>query len=146
MQQGQGAPTCQTGTPKRRRHATRNATGRMMASGPSREEGTAVTHDPACGWLTRFRRCRSRGEEKEATRPERMDESRVKEASCWEGQGEGEEDQPRREPQAENTSKQLALKAPSAWATTWRRPKPPSLGIERSSRGVTGIAEGEGPE
>ena len=40
----------------------------------------------------------SRGEEKEATRPERMDESRVKEASCWEGQGEGEEDQPRREP------------------------------------------------
>ena len=46
-----------------------------------------MTQAPAWGWLTRFRRCLSISEE-------RREESKEKEASCWEVQGSGEEDQP----------------------------------------------------
>ena len=58
------------------------ALGRMRVSGPSTEEGTAVTQAPTCGWLTRFRRCLSRGDGAEAMREDRMEESKEKEASC----------------------------------------------------------------
>ena len=54
----------------------------------------------------------------EAIREERREESKEKEASCWEVHGSGEEDQPNFEPQVEKTSKRLAAKAPSAWRAT----------------------------
>jgi hypothetical protein len=105
-----------------RRQATRKALGRMSVSGPSTEEGTAVTQAQAWGWLTRFRRCLSRGGA-EAISEERREESKEKEASCWEVQGSGEEDQPNLEPQVEKTSKRLAAKAPSEPPDGFRSPR-----------------------
>src|SRR3954469_13350366 len=109
MHIGQEAPLSHTATPTRRRHAIRKALGRMRAS-PSMVEGTAVTQAPACGWLIRFNLCLSRTVEAEETRPARSDLSKEKDDSCWEGEGAGEEDQPRRGPQEENTSERLALR------------------------------------
>src|SRR5690348_15027294 len=63
----QEAPLSHTATPRRRRHAIRKARGRMTAS-PSIVEGTAVTHAPAWGRLTRHNLCFSRGLEAEDSR------------------------------------------------------------------------------
>ena len=61
VQLGQMIPSSKTETPSRRRQAMRKACGRIRASGPSMVEGTAVTHEPAWGWLTLESLCFSRG-------------------------------------------------------------------------------------
>jgi hypothetical protein len=60
MQRGQGTSLGTTGAPSLYAAATRKTCGFMIVSAPSKKDGTAVTHAPACGSVILSRRFLSR--------------------------------------------------------------------------------------
>ena len=65
---------------------------------PIKGRGDSGNPSASVGWLTLERRCFSR--EEAETKRERTEVSKEKEASCCEGEGGGDEDQPKRVKQA----------------------------------------------